>query len=270
MANSEIPKHQDSKSTGKIPPLDRPYAKRGLYESFIRAAACLGWKRGRRVLVGLSGGRDSVVLLHLLLAAGFRAEAAHLNHRLRGAESRRDKKFVKNLCRTWGVPLATGAEAVAKRSLQYGLSLEDAARTARYRFLAQTAQQRKIRTVAVAHHLNDQAETVLMKILFGGGQGKPRGMAMQRSFSPPAWPGTKSSKTNSSLELVRPLLEIPADQVALYARQNKLPFCEDSSNRDLRHPRNWIRRRLLPYIEKGLRRNVVKPLARLGNLSSGG
>lgn len=242
------------------------FAKRGLYERFQQTQASLGWKRkGELFLLGLSGGRDSVCLLHLLLVSGHRVVAAHLNHHLRGKESDGDEKFVRHLCKNWGVPLVIGSVKVATKAKRYHLSLEEAARIARYRFLEQVAKKKKINTILVAHHQNDQAETVLLKVLQGARH--LCGMALKRPLPRLNW--EKKIATYEKFQrlfLIRPLLNSPASEIAIYIQQNSLAFREDSSNHDLSYPRNWIRHYLLPSIEKHLNRNVVKTLARLGEM----
>jgi len=251
------------------------FAKRGLYERFRSTTARLGWKRkNERVLLGLSGGRDSVTLLHLLKVSGHCVTAAHLNHRLRGRESVGDEQFVRRLCREWRVPLVVGRENVADRARRYGLSIEEAARIARYRFLAAVARKKKLRKVVAAHHQRDQAETLLLKIFRGCNRHELKGMAMSRSLPDLNWNPTiaqhstfRVPRSVFRVHLLRPLLEAPPLEIALYARRNRLPHREDFSNRDLARPRNWIRHRLLPLIERRLNRNIVRTLARLARIS---
>ena len=182
-----------------------------------------------------------------------------------------DEHFVRRLCRKWKVPLVVEREDVAARSRQHGLSLEEAARIARYRFLARVARQRKLHTVVVAHHQQDQAETVLLKILQGCDRGHFRGMEMERSFPLLHWSKNKPMATRKKsavgpgrLRLARPLLQSPLEEIVCYAKQNRLSFREDSSNRNLSTPRNWIRHRLILLMGQRLNRNVVKTLARFG------
>lgn len=204
-----------------------------------------------------------MALLHLLVVSGHRVTAAHLNHCLRGRESNRDENFVRVLCREWDIPLRVGREAVAARSRQNRLSIEEAARIARYRFLAQAAKCEKIRKIVVAHHQHDQAETVLLKFFRGAGRRQLKGMEMSRPMPMLGW-RPQVARRKTGLKLIRPLLDAPHGEIVLYARQNRLPFREDSSNRDLSRSRNWIRHRLLPLIERRLNRNVVKTLAGFG------
>jgi tRNA(Ile)-lysidine synthase len=242
----------------------RPFAKRGLYERFQRTCKVLRLNPRETVLLGLSGGRDSVVLFHLLLSQGFSVVAAHLNHQLRGNESKRDEVFVRSLCQKWNVQLVVERMNVRLLAKKYRLSIEEAARIARYRFFAKCAKKMKLRKILVAHHECDQAETVLLRIFQGSSREHLRGMQMNRPMPLLDWSrGTACRAQISKLELIRPLLETPFEEIVLYAKQNKLPFREDSSNRDLTIQRNWIRHSLLPLIEKKLNRNVVKTLARL-------
>lgn len=243
------------------------FAKRGLYERFGRNAHRWGWKTGgAQVLLGLSGGRDSVALLHLFIASRCPVVAAHLNHRLRGRESEGDARFVRKLCRAWKVPVVIGQEEVAARARQYRLSIEEAARIARYRFLGRTARRLGLRRVVVAHHQRDQAETVLLRIFRGCRREHLRGMQPVSPFPELDWRKSRPRRRpRRPLALVRPLLDAPFEEIVRYARQNRLPFREDSSNRNLAYPRNWIRRRLLPLIERRLNRNIVATLARLGS-----
>lgn len=239
-------------------------AKRGLYERFRAATAALGWRRsGERVLLALSGGRDSTTLLHLLLVAGHRPVAAHLDHRLRGRASTADARRVRELCRAWRVPLVLGRSGVAARARHHGLGLEEAARIARYRFLRAVAARRRLRVVVTAHHQGDQAETVLLRVLLGTGRPGAFGMEASRPMPPLAWPGERPPR-GTAPRLVRPLLDAPPGEIAAYARRQRLPFCRDASNRDLSRPRNWVRHRLLPLAARRLNRNLVKSLARLG------
>lgn len=247
-----------------IPLLQKPFAKRGLYEHFQRISHSFGLKKEEKIVLGLSGGRDSVALLHLLLIRGHSVIAAHLNHSLRGKESDEDERFVSQLCKAWNVPLITAREKVANLAKRYQLSTEAAARIARYRFLQNVAQRQKARKVVVAHHQNDQAETILLKFFQGCSRKNLTGMKMKRPFPLLNWKASSQAKIRSHLHLIRPLLQVPHFKVIRYIQQNKLPFREDSSNRDLSHSRNWIRHHLFPLIEQHLHRNIVKTLARWG------
>lgn len=250
----------------KTRPLSPPtplVAKRGLYERFRAATAALGWRRsGERVLLALSGGRDSMALLHLLLVAGHRPVAAHLDHRLRGRASEDDARRVRALCRAWRVPLVLGRVNVPAHARRHRLGIEEAARIARYRFLRAAAARRRLRVVATAHHQGDQAETVLLRVLLGTARPGAFGMEAARPMPSLAWPGERPPR-GAAPRLVRPLLDAPPSEIAAHVRRQRIPFLVDASNRDLSRPRNWVRHRLLPLAARRLKRNVLKSLVRL-------
>jgi len=176
--------------------------------------------------VALSGGVDSVVLLHLLKSEGFRPAAIHVHHGLSpNADAWAD--FCRKLCRRWGVPLSVHRVKVRKK----GKGLEAAAREARYRVFSKLSHS----VICLAHHLDDQAETVLMNLLRGAGARGASGMAPENGFH---------GKT-----LLRPLLDVSRKSILDYARSHRLDWIEDESNADESLTRNYVRRRLGPLIE---------------------
>jgi tRNA(Ile)-lysidine synthase len=186
--------------------------------------------RGRHVAVGLSGGVDSVVLLHRLraLAArnGFRLSALHVHH---GLSPHADAwaSFCRGLCKEWGIPLTVRKVRVRRQ----GAGLEAAARAARRAAL----ESARADTIALAHHLDDQAETVLLNLMRGAG---PRGAA--------AMPAAGRLGTK---RLLRPLLAVPRREVLAYARMHRLRWVEDESNRDDALTRNFLRLHVGPLLE---------------------
>lgn len=201
---------------------------------------------GEVVVVAVSGGADSVVLLHCLLR--LRAESdltlyvAHFDHGLR-ENSRQDALFVEELAGTWGLSVTTGSWGGAAR---HGRSLQAEARRARYRFLAAVASQVRATKVALGHHRDDQAETVLLHLLRGSGLRGLRGMLAVREG-----------------RLIRPLLEVGREEIEDYVKRHRLSFVEDPSNQNLRYVRNRIRWKLLPLLEREYNPAMTRTLARM-------
>jgi len=193
-------------------------------------------ERGDRVLVALSGGVDSVVLLHVLLRLAPRyslgVEAAHFHHGLRGDEADRDQAFVEHLCREWGVRLEVGRGEVAELARERGRGVEEAAREARYAFLRTVMEERGLSPLAVAHTLSDAVETFFMRLIKGASPYGLRGILPRKG------------------EVVRPLIDVTREEVEEYARIHGLSYVEDSTNRDLARFRNWVRWRLLPLLKE--------------------
>lgn len=197
---------------------------------------------GETVVVGVSGGPDSLCLLHALLALraefDFDLHAAHLNHRLRGPESDTDAEFVGSIAARWGVPCTVDARDVAALARAEKLSLEEAARHARYAFLAEVAGWIGGHTIAVAHNADDQAETVLMHFLRGSGASGLRGMSPISNLL-----------EASTIKLIRPMLNVPRAEVENYCRAHDLQPRIDRSNADTTLYRNRLRHELLPLLE---------------------
>ncbi len=189
---------------------------------------------GSALMMALSGGPDSIVLLHALLEIrhkrGFRLIAAHLNHRLRGPESDRDEAFVRVECDRLGVELLVER---AKGLTPDTPNLEEHARDLRYDFFARASARARADYVVLAHHADDQAETVLMRLLRGAGVAGLAGMSA-------IGPGN----------LLRPMLKITRTEILAYLSATGAEFVEDSSNRSFAPLRNRIRHLLLPEIER--------------------
>ncbi|MHB1293430.1 MAG: tRNA lysidine(34) synthetase TilS [Anaerolineae bacterium] len=207
------------------------------------------------IVVGVSGGVDSLCLLHLLreLAGEYRVRlhVAHLDHGLRGETSAEDAAFVADLCRAWGVPCTLERADVPALAAARGLAIEEAARQARYGFLASLARRLGARTVAVAHHADDQVETVLMHLLRGSGLAGLRGMRplswvdelrLGDDEPPPALAAAR-------IRLIRPLLRVRRADLESYAREHDLQPRFDLSNLDKTYFRNRLRHELIPYLE---------------------
>lgn len=182
-----------------------------------------------RCLVGVSGGIDSVVLLHALVAAGKQPIVLHFDHGWRGAASAADAKFVTTLAKKWKLKGITAkARATTKKT-------EQSARAARWEFFAKAATKLRCQDLILAHNADDQVETFLLQLLRGGGS-SARGM--------------QSLSTHRALTVHRPWLGVWRKEIAAYAKQHKLRWREDATNRDTHHRRNWLRHRLLPLLQK--------------------
>ena len=211
--------------------------------------------RGSLVIVGVSGGADSLCLLHALQALApeneWRLHVAHLNHQLRGAAAQADADFVRDIARQWNLPGTIESRDVAAVAHHHKLSLEEAARQVRYGFLSEIAQTHHSDVIAVAHNADDQTESVLMHLLRGSGLAGLRGMLpkmlLEEYRIQKAESETQSPKTK--IHLVRPLLEISRSAIEDYCQQHNLHPRLDATNADTTYFRNRLRHELLPTLE---------------------
>ncbi len=207
---------------------------------------------GTAVLVALSGGGDSVGLLHILMQLrktfGITLEAAHLNHSLRGTESDEDERFCRELCEQWKIPLTVKRLALGEIAGKND-SIETTAREERRSFLKLTMKERGLTVVATGHTLGDQAETILQRIFRGTGPTGLQGM------------------TPSSASTVRPLLCATRTDIRTYLARNRVRFREDSTNEDTRFFRNRIRHELIPLLRESFSPAITELLSRMAELS---
>ena len=208
---------------------------------------------GDKIFVACSGGPDSVALFYLLqnLQAKWNLKLGilHFNHKLRGAESNRDQKYVEALAQKFHVRVIKGKPNRLLKSKSPKESLEEAARRMRYGFFVQAAKRHRISKVALAHTQDDQAETILMRILQGTGL---RGLG-----------GIRSQLEMKGIRMVRPLLEFRKREILEFLRIRKISFRNDRSNLSEKFLRNRIRHKLLPWLEKEFNPRLVPALARL-------
>jgi tRNA(Ile)-lysidine synthase len=201
------------------------------------------------VLVALSGGPDSVALVHLLRELEQSGELsvvglAHLNHGIRGAEADEDERFCRGMAEALSLSIEVGSEDVPALAAQEHRSIEDVARTVRYAFLERVASCLHADVVATGHSRDDQAETFLLRLIRGAG---PRGLA---GIYPRAG------------RVIRPLLDVRRAELREYATAHQLAFREDTTNQDVGIPRNRLRHDLIPYLERELSPGIVEVLAR--------
>ena len=213
----------------------------------------------RRYLIGVSGGRDSVALLHTLTNLGYRRLiVCHLDHKLRGRASTADAKFVKTLATKLKLESEIGRTDVASLGKRTKQSIETAGRTARYEFFARIAGRRRCRTIFLGHHADDLAETFLLNLFRGAGAA---GLAAMRQVT------TRKVKS-VELTIVRPLLGTAREEIDIYLKTHRLKYRDDATNQTLVPLRNRIRHRVIPYIEKQLGRKVSGALRRAALISA--
>jgi len=206
-----------------------------------------GFPPDGRYLIAVSGGRDSVALLHWLHQRDYRKlVVCHLNHQLRGRSSDADARFVEKLTAQYDVDLEIGSANVRAIAPKQKMSIETAAREARYKFFAQVAKQRHAQTIFLAHHADDLVETLLINLFRGSGR---TGLGAMRQVS-------KRRVEDVDLTIVRPFLGVWRREIDRYVRKHRLKFREDASNKNLAPLRNRIRGRIIPYLEKALGRNI--------------
>ena len=209
--------------------------------------------RGETLVVGLSGGADSVALTAALASLrrrrGFEVVAAHLDHGLR-AGSGEDAAFCHELCASLGLTLRGGSARVRERARREKGGVEAAARRERYSFLRRVSEDEAASAIAVAHTRDDQAETLLLRLLRGSGSS---GLAAMRPRSG---------------ALLRPLLAVSRRDVLAYLAERGLAWRDDPSNLDLGYARNRVRHELLPYLEQRFNPRVREALARAADLAA--
>ena len=208
-----------------------------------------------KIVIGVSGGPDSLCLLHLLknLAPKFdlTLSVAHLNHQLRGDDAQADEDFVRKIAARWHLPIFVETRNIANLAAKRKQSIEEAARQIRYAFLWRVAEEVGANKIAVGHNADDQVETVLMHFLRGAGLAGLRGMLPIMNIAnlrldQEDFPAVSSQPTP---ELIRPLLETPRVEIEVYCQKHNLSPRQDYSNQDTTLFRNRLRHELIPQLE---------------------
>ena len=210
---------------------------------------------GERVIVALSGGADSVCLLSVLKELSDRADglglelkAVHVHHGLRGGEADRDGAYAGELCGRLGIPFAMVCRDVARYGKEHGLSTEEAGRILRYEALQAEADAWGAAKIALAHHRDDNAETILHHLLRGSGL---RGLGGMRPVQ-----GNR----------IRPLLCVGREEVEAYLKDRQLDWCEDSTNASCAYTRNRIRNQVMPLLKENVNERAVENILQAGEI----
>lgn len=209
-------------------------------------------QKGDKIVLGLSGGYDSVCLLHVLnrLKKDFNIEiyAAHLNHQIRGIEAQKDALYVSKLCEDMGIIFFVKSINVPKYCENEGLSLEEGARKLRYEMFYEIKDKIKANKIAIGHNLNDQAETVMMRIMRGTGLKGLKGIDYIRDNC-----------------IIRPILDVERNEIEEYCEAYNLNPRIDKTNLENIYTRNKIRLDLLPYMKDNFNSNVIESIVRMSN-----
>ena len=219
---------------------------------------------GETVLVGVSGGPDSMALLYLLMDIrneyGIALKLAHLNHGFR-EEAAGEAEFVRKTAVSLGLPVIIRCIDVPAIKETDGLSAQEAARKARYAFFAEAAEEAGASMVALAHTADDQAETVLMRLLRGSGPLGLSGIPPVRKIS-----SQESGGRRQGPIIIRPLIECSRKEIEKYISERNIPFVTDSSNLKMDYMRNRVRMELLPFLQ-GYNPNIKETLVRTADVA---
>ena len=203
-----------------------------MQKQFLNNCAKIGLNKQTKILLALSGGLDSVALLHLFNLSGFSFEVAHCNFNLRAEESEADEKFVIDLCATLNIPLHTKQFKTEAFATENGISIQMAARDLRYSWFEEIRKSEQIDYIATAHHQDDQIETVLLNLSRGTGLKGMHGILARNEY------------------LIRPLLFCNRQALELWVKENKFLYREDSSNASVKYSRNKLRHQVVPVLKE--------------------
>ncbi len=209
-------------------------------------------QKGDKIVVGLSGGPDSVCLLHILSRLKEELDleiyAAHLNHQIRGIEAQKDAFYISKLCEEMGITFFIKSINVPEYCEKNGVSIEEGARKLRYEMFYEIKNNTRANKIAIGHNLNDQAETILMRMM--------RGTGLQ---------GLKGIEYIRDGVIIRPILNIERNDIEEYCKQNKLNPRIDKTNLESIYTRNKIRLELIPYMKDNFNSNIIESIVRMGN-----
>lgn len=209
-------------------------------------------QKGDKIVVGLSGGPDSVCLLHILSRLKEELDleiyAAHLNHQIRGIEAQKDAFYISKLCEEMGITFFIKSINVPEYCEKNGVSIEEGARKLRYEMFYEIKNNTRANKIAIGHNLNDQAETILMRMM--------RGTGIQ---------GLKGIEYIRDGVIIRPILDIERNDIEEYCKQNKLNPRIDKTNLESIYTRNKIRLELIPYMKDNFNSNIIESIVRMGN-----
>ena len=209
-------------------------------------------QKGDKIVLGLSGGPDSICLLHILnrLKQDLDIElyAAHLNHQIRGIEAQKDALYFAQMCESMGITYFIKSIDVPKYCEDNGVSIEEGARKLRYEMFDEIKNKTKCNKIAIGHNLNDQAETVLMRIMRGTGLQGLRGIEYIRENG-----------------IIRPILDLERSEIEAYCKEHSLNPRIDESNLESIYTRNKIRLELIPYMKDNFNSNIVESIVRMSN-----
>lgn len=203
-----------------------------MQKKFLKYCEKIGLKNETKILIAVSGGLDSMALLHLFRLSGFSVQAAHCNFNLRGEESERDEQFVKDTCDALGIPIHLKHFDTEKYAQLQGVSIQMAARDLRYTWFEELRVESKLDFIATAHHQDDQIETILLNLSRGTGLKGMHGILSVQNY------------------LIRPLLFTDRQQLESWISSNNLTYREDSSNASEKYYRNKIRHQLIPSLKE--------------------
>jgi len=211
-------------------------------------------KNGDKIVVGVSGGPDSICLLHTLYTLkqelGIEIYVAHINHMIRDVADE-ETEYVKNFCKKLGIECFVKKEDVEKIAKTEKRGTEETGRIVRYSFFEEILEKTNSNKIATAHNSNDKAETVILNILRGSGISGLKGIEAKRDE-----------------KYIRPLIEIDREEIEEYCKKNKLEPKYDESNNENIYNRNKVRNEIIPYIKKEFNQNIIKTLNRLAEVAT--